>query len=105
MKRSETFQTPARTPLLDHPRAKLEEDKISGPFSWLNPTRARFALLSNGEHAHAPVDGSSSDHAGQVPPTSDGKAQVEWRARDNRKGRFPLLVANKLFLAPTLTME
>lgn len=30
MKRSDTFQSDVRQPLVDHPKAKLNEDKIQG---------------------------------------------------------------------------
>ena len=45
MSRSSTFQTAARQALTKHPSAKLNEDEVRGPVSWLNPTHALFELL------------------------------------------------------------
>jgi hypothetical protein len=89
MQRSSTFvTTPGRAKTLKHPFAELREDHVSGPITWLNPTRARFNLTGSKDDdtAGQTSDGATRSKADwRIKPVVDG-AQVEWRARDNRKG-------------------
>ena len=53
MKRNHTFLSPARQPLLEHPRAKLNEDKIQG-YAHAHSSRADLSFLRalDGSGAH-----------------------------------------------------
>lgn len=48
---------------------------VTGPFSFLNPTRAYFHHFKHGDHEQLAQD-----------------VEFEWRSRDNRKGRHTLVV-------------
>ena len=83
MSRNATFESPGRQALVSHPQARLEEDRVTGPIPFFNPTRARFDLPSS---ETAPIDAPSNSNAGATAPPV-GDAQYEWRSRDNRKGK------------------
>ena len=83
MSRSTAFKSPARQPLVDNAEARLKGDQVSGPVAFFNPTRARFDLRSS---EAPPTDAPSGSRADVTPPPV-GDAQLEWRSRDNRKGR------------------
>ncbi|KAG8533420.1 uncharacterized protein KY384_002203 [Bacidia gigantensis] len=80
-------------PLQRHASLELQHDRISGPLSFLNPTRAVYTHLSppvkpsQGISNGAP-DGHQSSHGDH--PAS--RLEFKWRSRDNRKGRHTLLV-------------
>ncbi|KAL9073644.1 MAG: hypothetical protein Q9157_004674 [Trypethelium eluteriae] len=101
MSRSTTFKSPARQPLVHHSQAQLKPDHVQGPVSFFNPTRARFDLPSL---QAPPINAPSSSYAGGTPPPV-GDAQLEWRSRDNRKGRHVLIVpsTHKKTDSPQLT--
>jgi hypothetical protein len=78
----EPFRDTADTP--EHaskPSLQLHHSSVHGPFSRLNPTRARFA-----------VPAAPSKDQSLPSQSSDGKYELLWRSRDNRKGRHPLLL-------------
>jgi hypothetical protein len=60
---------------------QLHHSSVHGPFSHLNPTRARFAV----------PDAPSKDQS-SPPQSLASNYELLWRSRDNRKGRHPLLV-------------
>ncbi|KAK5167068.1 uncharacterized protein LTR77_007798 [Saxophila tyrrhenica] len=96
-RRSHTFVSPARRMLLERLTSHIEDAKIDGPLPWLNPTRARVNLSPhNAEEVGAQVDGAEAApvtrHGEQKTVPSPDGAQIEWRARDNRKGRHALVI-------------
>jgi hypothetical protein len=64
--------------------AKLNENEVRGPISWLNPTRALFDLLPKDKTAT--TEGVASRAENRVLAGLPGDAKVRWRSRDNRKG-------------------
>ncbi|KAJ5443904.1 uncharacterized protein N7458_007776 [Penicillium daleae] len=108
MRRNEQFR-PGREPLSDHPSLTLRRSHVSGPFSFLNPTWARYAPTTTIRGQTKPVSlaqQQEEEHEHELtpdatPPSSSVKARsIEhlWRSRDNRKGRHPLKVD---YRAPT----
>lgn len=92
MKRSSTFVSPKGHTSREWLATKAHKATITGPLSWCNPTLARFPLTLQQQEA------TQLDGAGYAPTRThtegsrisniDG-SQVEWRARDNRKGKPP----------------
>lgn len=81
MPRNAQFR-PGREPLHHHSGLHLHRNHVSGPFSFLNPTWARYTPTQ--EHADQELE-----------PTATAKPEhIEhlWRSRDNRKGRHALRV-------------
>lgn len=94
----------SREPLRSHRALKLQQDRVSGPLSFLNPTRATF------EHAPIPdqsqvrlADGDANQAEGGPPCQKEAVSikddeqlvsniAFKWRSRDNRKGRHALAV-------------
>lgn len=106
MSRSTAFRS--RKPLHSHKSLELRHDRISGPFSFLNPTRAAFShvLTRNSDisrtSGHASGDAPDEDQtrkeeqgASTKPGNNEQFASniaFKWRSRDNRKGRHTLVV-------------
>ncbi|CAK3926089.1 integral membrane [Lecanosticta acicola] len=84
MPRSAGFNSTIHKRLLDEAKSQPTPGSVRGPLPFLNPTRARFPLATT-----AP-DTLKAPESTERPATQD--AQVEWRARDNRKGRHILVV-------------
>ena len=78
---------PERTPLQDHEALRLVNDKVTGPFSFLNPTRAVF-----NHHERKSSDGE------EIPEHEQAVDSVNfrWTSRNNRKGRHQLDVSAAL---------
>lgn len=77
MPRNRTFH-PLREPFRGTDRLTLEDSRTTGPFSFLNPTRARF------QPTNLPEEKSQQDVAHGL--------TYHWRSRDNRKGRHALRI-------------
>ncbi|KAL2355349.1 hypothetical protein BJ546DRAFT_841160 [Cryomyces antarcticus] len=86
---------PNHEPLRQHSSLKLRHEKVSGSFSFLNPTRAHF------RHVDKKPDVEESKESGldQTPEESpDGREQAaddfeyKWTPRNNRKGRHAIAV-------------
>ncbi|KAG7005399.1 hypothetical protein G7Y79_00020g049270 [Physcia stellaris] len=88
---------------------QIDDAHTTGPLPFLNPTRARA------KHA-PPLQFSTAEKDHATPPSSGGAAsptrdaldapniQLNWRSRDNRKGRHALLVESSSFgSAPYVT--
>jgi hypothetical protein len=98
MARHSHFQQ-QREPFKSHPSFKLREDHVTGPFSFLNPTTARYSPTSHPYSASLDSEGTRS------------QPNVErlWRSRDNRKGRHALRINDQVspqertFTTPQLT--
>ena len=95
----------SREPLKTHEALQLQHERISGPLSFLNPTRAYFHYtgprgrtesLADGPAIPANEGDASRENApklrdrGDLQPASG--IQLKWRSRDNRKGRHALLI-------------
>ncbi|KAI9755291.1 MAG: D-tyrosyl-tRNA(Tyr) deacylase [Chaenotheca gracillima] len=77
-----------------HPLRKTYEElapqisRISGPFSFLNPTRAHVRHPPK----TASTQGSENDSTKPSSEDSDSPFRYQWRSRDNRKGRHTLVL-------------
>lgn len=86
-----------REPLRDHDNLRLRH--ATGPFSFLNPTRAHYTPTDIAGKPTGVQDGNpesvGSDEE-KATPTKDEQwssdVEFRWRARDNRKGRHDLLI-------------
>ena len=102
MPRNTVFHSQTHRPFQTQGSLELREDRVTGPLSFLNPTRAAFrhnpakektlytaTNLQNGVDA----DQTSEDKTGK-PDDEQPASSVEfnWRSRDNRKGRHALIV-------------
>lgn len=78
-------------PLQNHPTLELRQSHVSGPFSFLNPTRARYAPTPG---PHDPTSQTERVNKNQQPSGPANPEVIEhlWRSRDNRKGRHALRV-------------
>lgn len=109
MSRSAAFRF--RKPLDSVKSLELQQDRVSGPFSFLNPTRAAFNHVCardrkpcrtsgdpSGDAADAARDDQTRKQDDCAPTTPGNKEQLasniqfKWRSRDNRKGRHTLVV-------------
>ena len=110
MQRNQGF-VPSHEPLRAHPQLNIRKELTTGPFSFLNPTRAHYthSSLSHPLTGHAlnpnstvstsadPATTTSSDVEKYQTPSGDEQlssdVEFKWRSRDNRKGRHALIVA------------
>lgn len=109
MARSTGFQS--CQPLVNHRSLDLQHHRVSGPFSFLNPTRAAFKHVPTSDpelHGEAGDTGDyvaengnedqtrKDDKCGPSKPGDDeqlaSNIEFKWRSRDNRKGRHTLVV-------------
>ncbi|KAH9818211.1 integral membrane protein [Teratosphaeria destructans] len=88
-----TYFIPEREPLRNEPTLQLDDNKIHGPLSFLNPTQAHFDHV--GTERPSPAQAPSTppapgrDHDGDIPAANIG---YQWSSRNNRKGRHELVV-------------
>lgn len=89
MPRNTSFASPGRSaPFAGHAGVRLAHETVRGPLSFFNPTQARFHVEDQAQlHPGLTDDKLPHPHAAQV--TLPG-AVINWRSRDNRKGRHPL---------------
>jgi hypothetical protein len=98
MARHSHFQ-PGREPLKAHPSFKLRDGHVTGPLTFLNPTRAHYSPT---KHQSSAFQESEESH-----PQSN--VERIWRSRDNRKGRHALRISDQVspheptFTTPQLT--
>ncbi|GAB7345607.1 hypothetical protein MBLNU457_3906t1 [Dothideomycetes sp. NU457] len=78
MRRNQSFDSD-REPFRDDHNLELQKSRVTGPFSALRPTQARYHI---------------NDSAGGLESQSKPPSNVafKWRSRDNRKGRHTLVV-------------
>lgn len=88
MARSQTFR-PEHEPLRDNEALNIDPGKITGPFAFLNPTRAHFTHTLPKKQDEAESSTPSSDE-GAAKDAS--KIEYKWTSRNNRKGRHALVV-------------
>lgn len=104
LKRSQTF-TPNREPLRDHPALHRHVSRTTGPFFWLNPTRAYYSHVDDKDEESAPAE-QETNGEGINPKSQDMKLSAHehpaqnvefvWSSRNNRKGRHQLEVTPAL---------
>lgn len=84
-------------PLSGHVSLQLVDGKISGPFSFLNPTRAHFwhheAALEEGGLSESQLRRSGDES--KSPLHEADEVEYRWTSRNNRKGRHQLDVTQK----------
>ena len=89
MSRSKAFH-PAHEPFRENTSIQLQDSHVTGPFSFLNPTRAHF------QHAALQLSSKTTSDKSKVEPEKDEpfapEIEFKWRSRDNRKGRHALVV-------------
>ena len=102
MPRNRSFHSPAHEPFRAEDSLELRHDRITGPLSFLNPTRASFRHTTRKIQPLQDADtastraGKAQDPGRKLPagdleqPASD--IEFNWRSRDNRKGRHALVV-------------
>ena len=102
LKRSQRF-SPLREPLRELAELKRHISKTTGPFGFLNPTRAHFHHVhtdkTNGQSSNGNISAigspsSANEHGFELPPHEQAADKVEyvWTSRNNRKGRHLLQV-------------
>jgi len=105
--RNKTFH-PDHEPLRNRSDLQLNNDKIVGPFSFLNPTQAHYDhVVSNTSSA----DSGTSGEDGEAVAKQDVQASqvgFKWTSRNNRKGRHALVIkspdaAGAQYATPALT--
>lgn len=88
MARNKHFH-PEREPLRHDASLNIIDHKLDGPFSFLNPTQARYQhQYTPKAAADSPGDGDGKNARSQ--PASS--VTFKWRSRDNRKGRHAIAV-------------
>jgi hypothetical protein len=101
MPRNKAFQS--HEPLRAHGSLNLQKDRITGPLSFLNPTRASFKHTPPEKiHLGCPEKGgfnaaddelvTKGNTAGPKDEQLASNIEFKWRSRDNRKGRHALVV-------------
>lgn len=90
MPRNTSFLSAAYPPpFARHDGLRLEHDTVHGPLSFFNPTQARFYLDETQAKLHLPSLGHRLSHQRATQVALPG-VYINWRSRDNRKGRHPL---------------
>lgn len=82
-KRNQAFK-PEREPLRQLPTHQVRHSSITGPFSFLNPTRAHFQVQQSAAHEAKADAARGKDFTPGV--------NYKWTSRNNRKGRHALAV-------------
>ena len=83
MGRNKTFPPPRRQAFEDR-GLQLNEHHVTGSIPKLNPAHARFNQSINNDNKSQAQDGEQLSKPAQL--------QYQYRSRDNRKGRHPLLI-------------
>ena len=109
MPRNKLFHSEAHEPLRAHKSFELLHNRVTGPFSFLNPTRAAYRHNPAYDNGLATASGLDED---KTPKRDDeqlaSNVSFYWRSRDNRKGRHALAVdpsndPNAPYLTPKST--
>lgn len=109
MSRNTVFHSQRHEPFRSQSSLELQHDHITGPVSFLNPTRATFRHSAPNNKSSNDINRTSEENL----PKRKGEelaSNVEfmWRSRDNRKGRHTLVADPSgetfaLYLAPKST--
>lgn len=94
------FRSQSHEPLRANPSLELQHDRVTGPFSFLNPTRAAFKHVPTKDKRYGASNGVQNGEGHTLeekdPKHSDeqfaSNIEFKWRSRDNRKGRHSLIV-------------
>lgn len=87
MARNKVFH-PDQEPLRHDDSLQLDSNRTSGPFAFLNPTRAHFQHLPTKSQ-----DAKSSTPSSDVSTNKDASnVEFRWTSRNNRKGRHAIAV-------------
>ncbi|KAI7539395.1 hypothetical protein KC331_g9779 [Hortaea werneckii] len=95
--RNKTFH-PAHEPLQNRQDLQLDANKIHGPLSFLNPTRADYEhvpVKSGADPGMVTREAKEQEPAQLIPSENDEtspEARYRWTSRNNRKGRHALVV-------------
>ena len=109
MPRNTAFHSQRHEPFRSQSSLELQHDHITGPFSFLNPTRATFRYSTPNHPRSNDVDHNSEAAS---PERKDeqlaSNIDLIWHSRDNRKGCHTLVVnpssaPSAPFLAPKST--
>ena len=109
MPRNTAFHSQRHEPFRTQSSLELQNDHITGPFSFLNPTRATFRRPTANNEGSKDLDHHLEERS---PLRKDEQLasdiEFRWRSRDNRKGRHTLVVdpssdPSAPFLAPKST--
>lgn len=89
--RNKTFRTDGE-PLRHTDTLQLNNDKVNGPLSFLNPTQARFE--QNSTNSRTPEERAEAKETKPWENVPDEGAPIEykWTSRNNRKGRHTLVI-------------
>ena len=93
MPRNKRF-VPTHEPLRDHDALQIQQEHTSGPFSFLNPTRAHYRPSTAIKPWTAAELTPSDEEKGTLPGKDEqevSNVEFKWRSRDNRKGRHALI--------------
>jgi hypothetical protein len=95
MPRKKQFH-PGWEPLRNEPGLELQSNEVSGPISFLNPTRAHFQPTDSNNALRKEPRNVTKDASNGDIEIGATKQRVElehvWRSRDNRKGRHVLRI-------------
>jgi len=94
---------PDLEPMRSHESLRLLEDKVNGPFGFLNPTQARYAhthhsAKTSGLDKDSDSDKEKPDSTTDAPaddqdtPQAASNVSYKWTSRNNRKGRHSLVI-------------
>jgi len=98
MAHNKAFHFQSHEPLRAHKTLELQHDRITGPFSFLNPTCALFKHTPPKGIDYGYPNGIDNDQVSEenAPRQKDEQLasnfEFKWRSRDNRKGRHTLVV-------------
>ena len=103
MPRNQRFSSEAHEPFREQKSLELQHDRVTGPFSFLNPTRASFKHTPPATEAVRPSSSSIQESTKDVHKPAEkvslgsneqltSAVEFKWRSRDNRKGRHTLVV-------------
>ena len=109
MPRNTAFHSQRHEPFRSQSSLELQHDHITGPCTFLNPTRATFRhSISNLKRSNDPNHNSEETSPELKDEQLASNIGFIWRSRDNRKGRHTLVVdpssdPSAPFLAPKST--
>ncbi|KAK6442761.1 hypothetical protein LTR95_001008 [Oleoguttula sp. CCFEE 5521] len=84
--RSARFQLD-REPLKANTALHLDDNRVTGPFHFLNPTRARF-------HHTSPSEKTTSADTAHAQTSNTPGIAYKWSSRNNRKGRHAIAISH-----------
>lgn len=94
--RSEVFDTEYE-PFRDDDDLQLQRDKVTGPFRFMNPTRALFSYTAERTEDHLDsrgidLEAKRSQDTGEGFDFHGADVEYKWTSRNNRKGRHAIII-------------